>query len=244
MSRSDNPFILVEREDGLVTVTLNRPEQGNRITAPMFDFLADTLDDLARRDDSRVLVLKAAGKDFCLGREAPPPTSEKPPTAAAIRDQLAKVTRANTSLERFPGITIAVVQGRALGAGCSLAGRCDLTLAAENASFGFPEILAGMAPTIVMAYFCKRLPRKKAFEMVVTGREISAGEAERIGLVNRVVPPDRLDSEVAELSSHLLAHDATMLRACKQFLLQLDGTPGDVAAEFGINLLANLLSSR
>ncbi|MBI4491223.1 MAG: enoyl-CoA hydratase/isomerase family protein [Chloroflexi bacterium] len=237
-------WITFQEEGGLAIVSLNRPERGNAFAGPMFDLLAERLEELGRSGHSSVLLLRAEGPDFCVGRERPTGSPPTRPTAAQVRADLAKIQTANEALMRFPGVSIAAVQGRALGAGCSLAGRCDLTLAAADARLGFPEILSALPPTIVLSYYGKVLPRKAIFELVVTGREIAADEAQRIGLVTRVVPPERLEIEARALADGLLQRDAGSLRVCKDFFRRLDRLELEEAADYGIHVLANLLASR
>jgi enoyl-CoA hydratase/carnithine racemase len=150
----------------------------------------------------------------------------------------------NTLLSTLTPITIAAVQGRALGFGAGLATRADLTVAADNARFGFPEIKASLPPTVVMSYLSRWIPRKKALEMVVTGNEIDALEAERLGMINRVAPLSQLDQEVETWVSLLLQTDPIVLRTCKQFLVDSQQMAPTEAATYGIHLLAAVLSSR
>lgn len=237
-------WVRFEEDGALAVISLNRPETGNAFTGPMFDVLTEHLDRVAGEGRHTVLLLRAEGDDFSIGRERPsgPPPSK--PTAAQVREELSKIQRTNEALMRFPGISLAAIQGRALGAGCSLPCRCDLVLAAGDARLGFPEILIKLPPTIVMAYYAKVLPKKAFFDMVVTGREISADEAQRIGLVSRVVSPERLQEDARQVAQELLEKDAQSLRTAKEFWRRLDRVPMEDAADYGINVLANLLASR
>jgi enoyl-CoA hydratase/carnithine racemase len=233
--------VTLAEEAPLAVLTLDRPDQGNRLTPAVFAALTGYLERLS--DDPRftVLLLRAAGADFSLGRV---PAAAPAPTAAELQEEFRRVQRCNEALARFPGISIAAVQGRALGAGCSLAGRCDLVLAAEDARFAFPEVLHGIAPTIVMSYYGKVLPRKAFVELLLTGREIAAAEALRLGLVSRVVPTAALDEQARALARELLERDAETLRVCKRFLGRLDRLTVEDAADYGIALLANAQASR
>lgn len=243
MSRETN-WISLQQEGGLAVLTLNRPQEGNALNGQIFDLLSEQIARLSSSSECRVLLLRAEGPDFCIGRERPSGPPPKPPTAGDFRAEFNKIQRTNETLMAFPGISIAAIQGRALGAGASLAGRCDIALAADDARLGFPEIKSGLAPTIVMSYYAKVLPRKAFFELIVTGREMSAEEARQIGLVTRVVPSDRLQAEARALASELLKHDAEALRTCKAFFRRLERVPMEDAADYGINVLANMLASR
>jgi methylglutaconyl-CoA hydratase len=233
-------FVRVERREALATVTLDRPER-NMFTGEVFDELAEKLEALARDEQLAVLLLRGAGPDFSHGREASHPA---PANALLYRTELARIIRANAALQSFPGISIAVVQGRALGAACSLASRCDLTFAADTAKLGFPEIKGGIPPAIVIAYIGNLLPRKAAVDLIVTGREIDAEEAKSIGLVSHVAPADRLDQEAQRYADDLLAKDHFALRTCKSFFKQLPDLHGETGSQYAITLLATIASSR
>ena len=229
----------VQRRDGLATVTFSRPER-NLFTGELFDELAERLEELNRDADLAVLVLRGAGADFSHGRER----GERAPHALAQRRELARVVRANRAVQAFGGISVAAVQGAALGAGCSLAARCDIVFAADNARLGFPEIKSRGAPAIVIEFLGKLLPKKVAMDLVVTGREIDAEEARRIGLVNHVVAAGQLEAEVERYVQTLLSYDHAALRTCKSFFNQLPDLGGSTGAEYAITLLAAIGTSR
>jgi enoyl-CoA hydratase/carnithine racemase len=237
---ANTEFIRVERHGALATVTLDRPER-NLLTDEVFDELAEKLEALARDEQLAVLLLRGAGADFSRGRE---PLHPAPANALLHRAELSRIVRANAALQSFPGISIAVVQGRALGAACSLAARCDLTFVADTAKLGFPEINVGLPPAIVIAYIGNLLPRKAAVDLVVTGRELNAAEAKSIGLVSHVVAADRLDQEAQRYADELLSKDHFALRTCKSFFRQLPDLHGATGSEYAITLLATILSSR
>lgn len=229
-------------EDGtLAVVTLARPEEGNRLTPGAFEDLLRTLDGPLTGHRHTVLLLRAEGRDFSLGRV---PAAGPTPTAEVLQEEFRRVQRVNEALARFPGISIAAVQGRAFGAGASLAGRCDLVLAAEDARFAFPEVLHGIAPTIVMSYYAKLLPRKAFADLVLTGRDVGAEEARQIGLVSRVVPASDLQQRARALADELLGREARVLWTIKRFLGRVDRLAYEDAADYGIALLANLQASR
>jgi enoyl-CoA hydratase/carnithine racemase len=236
----DAPVILVEQAP-LAIVTLNRPDQGNRLTGQVFETLLGYLERLGDTDRFQVLLLRAEGPDFSLGRV---PASAPSATAAELQEEFRRVQRCNKALARFPGVSIAAVQGRALGAGCSLAGRCDVVIAAEDARFGFPEVRQGIPPTIVISYYGKVLPRKAFVDLVLTGREITAHEALQLGLISRIAPAAELEQQARALAEELLQRDAQTLRVCKRLLSRLDRLAVEDAADYGIALLANAQASR
>jgi enoyl-CoA hydratase/carnithine racemase len=226
------------------TVTLNRPDQGNVVDDEMIELLASTLEQVARDQDCRVLVVRAAGDKFCVGRDPKSGLPVPNPNAYQRRDWVAKITRVNAALRSVFAVTIAAVNGDAHGFGCGLAAQCDLTVASEAATFGFPEIDHGIPPAIVMAYLPRYVPRKIAAEMIFTARKLSAHEAAQLGLVNTVVTAGTLDQEVARLTNTLLEKDHLALRTSKQFLLDTQDMTIEQAMRYGLNVIPVTLSAK
>ena len=239
---ASNGQVRFERKGALVEVTIDHPDR-NLILGPMFDQLSTGIEALARDEEVAVLVLRGVGADFSHGRDPHEPLGP-PETAMQYRKALGTITRANAALQSFPGISLAVVQGAALGAACSIVARCDLAIAGSSARLGFPEINGGGAPAIVIDYVGKALQRKVAMDLVVTGREIDAEEARQIGLVNRVVPDAELDAAAQQYVDELLSKSHRALRTCKAFFNQLPNMQGTVGAEYAITLLAAGRASR
>ena len=234
--------ILVKVDGGVATITLNRPEKGNVLDPPAAAALTQALREAAANRDLKAVVLKGAGADFCAGREAPPPPV-KARTALEVREVLEGIAAANAALLAVPVPTIAAVKGRALGFGCGLVIRSDVVLAAEGARLGFPEIKGDLPPTIILSYVGRVAPRKKAFELVITGREIGPEEAERLGLVTRVVPAGRLDAEVDALAGALAAKPRAVVQTCKEYFRDIQDMTVDEAARHATAVLANVLAS-
>ena len=227
---------------GVVTVvTLNRPEAGNRVDGPILDWLADLFEQIAENVTVQVVVVRGAGQSFCTGREPGHALGTKP-SAWRLRSDLSKLVRANRALQQLPAVTIAAVQGDALGFGCGLAIQCDLTVASKRARFAFPEINAGLPPTVVISYLGHFIPRKIALEMVLTGETFSADACQRLGLVNRVVEPEDLDGEVERLATALVEKDALAARTTKQFFAELYNGQFANRTNYALNLLATTLT--
>lgn len=227
---------------GVVTVvTLNRPEAGNRVDGPILDWLADLFEQIAENVTVQVVVVRGAGQSFCTGREPDHALGTKP-SAWRLRSDLSKLVRANRALQQLPAVTIAAVQGDALGFGCGLAIQCDLTVASKRARFAFPEINAGLPPTVVISYLGHFIPRKIALEMVLTGETFSADACQRLGLVNRIVEHEDLDSEVERLATALVEKDALAARTTKQFFAELYNGQFANRTNYALNLLATTLT--
>ena len=149
-------FVDLRRHGRTAHVTLDRPDAGNRLTRAMMEELIETLQAVGEAD---VLVLAGAGDDFCLGRDQ----SERP-AGVSPKDNLGLILKANAAVRDFPGISVALVQGRALGFGSGLALQCDLVLAADTAALGFDEISHGFPPLIVQSYLRYYVPEKVALD--------------------------------------------------------------------------------
>jgi len=202
-------FIDWQYGDGVGRLTLKR-QPLNILNIAMLHEMRDALDEAAREESMRALVLRAEGKLFSAGVDVADHTADK------VGEMIPLVDRVCTALADFPAPTLAVVHGHALGGGCEVALCCDLIVAAEGAKFGQPEIkLATVAPIASL-----RLPPligyRRAAEMLFTGDTIGAAEAVRIGLINRAVPAGELDKTVDELVGKLTTLSAAALRVCKR----------------------------
>ena len=233
--------VLIEKAGDTARITLNRPEKGNAVDLELMLALTESLAEAAADKTLRLLVIEGRGEHFCSGRE---PDVPRPENAAQFAEALGRIVRVNKLLQSFPGISMAVVRGKAFGFGCGLAVQSDVTLAAADARFAFPEIKAGFPPTIVMSYLSRWIHRKKALELVMTGGELSAEEAERQGLVNRVVPPDRLADEKGRWIEALSDRNLDGLQATKAFFRDTAEWSTGAAAQYGITRLANFFASR
>ena len=233
--------VILEKAGGVASLTLNRPEKGNSVDSETMALLTDALAEAAADEGLRLLVIEGRGDHFCSGRE---PDTPRPGNAARWAEALGRIVRVNDLLQSFPGVSLAVVRGKAFGFGCGLAVQSDVTIAAADARFAFPEIRSGFPPTVVMSYLSRWMHRKKALELVLTGGEISAQEAERQGLVNGVAPPDRLAEEKRRWTETLAGRDLEGLRAAKAFFRDTAEWSTGAAAQYGVTRLANFFASR
>jgi methylglutaconyl-CoA hydratase len=206
---------LVRRETvgAVTTLTINRPEAAGAITlATMQQLIAG----LREASDSLVLVIRSEGADFTVGRD-----QIERPAGITRRESLGLILTANELLKSFPGVSVCVVQGRALGFGSGLAGQSDVTIAADTAVFGFDEVRHGLAPLVVAEYLPAIVGPKAAAELILTGRTIDAVEAQRLGLVNRVVPEAQLASAADGVIQGLKELEPGALRLMKRYAQQL-----------------------
>ena len=184
--------LLVETTDGVMLIRLNRPEALNALNSQVLAELTQTLDAAEANDDVRCLVITGSEKAFAAGADI------KEVSGKSYADMFSSnfFGAAADRMAAFRKPIIAAVAGYALGGGCELAMLCDFIIAAETAKFGQPEITLGVAPGIGGTQRLTRFVGKsKAMEMILTGRMMDAAEAERSGLVSRVVPADKLIEE-------------------------------------------------
>ena len=208
--------IIVERNDGVVTVTLNRPEKKNAANDLMWDELQQTFDEVARSSDDRVLVVTGAGGAFCSGADlSPGDVSDE----GVVR--MRRIGDVALALHRLPKPTIAKVRGVAAGAGCNLALGCDLIVAAEDARFIEIFSKRGLSLDFGGSWLLPRLVGlHKAKELAFFADALSAAEAERIGLVNRVVAEAEIDGFVDGWATRLAAGPPLAVGMSKQMLNQ------------------------
>jgi enoyl-CoA hydratase/carnithine racemase len=203
--------IRVEVVDAVATLTLDRPERRNALTWTMIQDLRQIARDLRDDDAVRVVVLTGAGdKAFCAGADLTGMAAGAGPLA--LHDSRGDLAELFRELWQLGKPTIAKVRGYALAGGMGLALACDLVVAADDAQFGTPEIDVGLWPFVITVPLVRSMPPKKALELMMTGRRVSATEAERIGFVTRVVPVDQLDDAVEQLARTLAAKSPAIMR--------------------------------
>ena len=188
---------------GVHTLTLNRPASFNTLSEEVLAALQSALDAIALDASARVLVIAAQGKAFCAGHNLKDMRAQ--PELAYYQKLFAQCTRVMLGIQNLPVPVIARVQGLATAAGCQLVAQCDLAVAASCASFGVNGIDVGLFCATPSVPLVRNMPAKQAMEMLLTGEFISADEARARGLVNRVVPLERLDEEVETMVLTLLA---------------------------------------
>ena len=201
----------------VATVTLNRAEKRNAISYELIEEIHHALH-AVQKSSAHIMILTGAGAAFCSGmdldnlREITKHTEEE---NLADSGRMAQMFRA---LYDFPKVTIAAVNGPAIAGGSGLATLCDFTLASSAAKFGYTEVRIGFVPAIVATFLLRQVGEKQARDLLLTGRIIDAEEAFRIGLVNEVVPPDKLLARAEELAETLAANSPASLLATKRLL--------------------------
>lgn len=239
MSREQSEFLNIrfEKTGPRADLIINRPEKRNALNAATIAELLQAFQVCKKDPAVRVVVLGGAGdKAFCAG-------ADLAENMQPMNEYLRLVQRENfTGLFKIiPNLgkpVIGQVQGLALAGGCGLAASCDFVIASETARFGTPEVNVGLFPMMVSAILLRNLGRKKAYDLMFTGRQIDANEAERIGLVTRVVPAAQLKAEVDTLAASLAAISPAVLKLGKDAVQKADQMPFNDALDYLSTMLS------
>jgi len=205
--------VVIEHTGDVLTFTLNRGDVGNEVSVAMFDAMSDALRSEAVQPKARVLRIRANGDVFCTGRE------RAGRDAVSIRTEVARLIELKRLVRNTSLISIAQVQGDALGFGFGLAILCDFTLVASSARLGFPEMRSGLPPAAIMAYLGGYALPKVLFPMVLFGDPITPEAALQAGLVTRVCDRANLHADADALAARILSLDEAGAKQCKAFFL-------------------------
>lgn len=224
--------VLYQVNNNIITITINRPDKRNALNPSVLVGLNECFDRAANESEAGVIVLTGAGnKTFCaggdlekgvLGEESFLTEHDK---KSAYPDLLIK-------MHRCPKPIIAAVKGHCLAGGVGLCLSCDVVIASEDAVFGQPEIKIGVWPYMVTAVLIRNVGRRKALELCLTGEPISAATAENIGMINKVVPGDKLTEEVENMARKLNASSPAVLGLGKRSFYQIADMDFGAALEF------------
>lgn len=233
--------LLEDRDDrGVVTLTLNRPQAFNALSEAMLTALGDAFDALAQDDTVRAVVLGASGKAFCAGHDLKEMRAE--PSLDYYQRLFAQCTAVMLSIQRLPVPVIARVQGLATAAGCQLVAMCDLAVANDDARFAVSGVNVGLFCATPGVALSRNVPRKAAFEMLVTGEFVSAEQARVLGLVNRVVAAAALDDEVEAVVASIVAKPRLAVAMGKAlFYRQIDVDIESAYADAGTTMACNMM---
>ena len=212
-------LITLDKQAGVGKLTLNRPP-ANVMNYEMLVEINQALDDLAKDESVKVVLVRGSGnRAFSAGVEVKDHLGERMPLT------IKEFGKVFYGLRNLGKPSIAVVNGVALGGGCELVAGCDIAIASDKAQLGQPEIkLGGLAP-VAAALFPRIMGERKAFELIMLGDNISAGDAERFGLVNKVVPDAELDAAAEVLTKKFLALSGIGVKLCREALFQAADSP-------------------
>lgn len=215
------PVVRVDRVDGVAVITLNRPRARNAVNAPLSLALGEALEDIDADPSLHVGVLTGAGPAFCAGADLKALAAGEPITAHGHPDW----GFAGLVQHEISKPLIAAVNGFALGGGTEILLACDLAVLSDNASVGFPEVRRGLfAAAGGLIRMPRQVPTKLVMELALTGEAMSAREALRWGLVNRVVPPERVMAEAMQLAHAIAANAPLAVRASKKMVHRATAT--------------------
>lgn len=223
--------VLLEKDGGVATVALNRPKVLNAFSMQLHEEIYDALNDAAADDETRCIVLRGEGKGFSAGADLAEVTGgDGDPNGPDLGEYLRNTySRLITQMVGIEKPIVAALHGPVYGAGLGLALACDLRLAAESAKFSVAFIKIGLIPDAGVTFFLPRVVGLgRAMHMSMLGESVDAGEAQRIGLVNKVVPDERLGEETSALAGRLAGLPTQALGRIKQTLHK--SFEGDLAA--------------
>jgi len=213
----DYKTLHLAHDSRIATITLNRPDKRNAINYELIEDLLAALNEVAN-SSALVLILTGAGKAFCSGMDLDnlkALAGRSPEQRLKDSESVACLFR---SLYDLPRPTIAAVNGAAVAGGCGLATLCDFTLAVPEAKFGYTEVRIGFVPAIVSTFLLRQVGEKHARDLLLTGRIIGAEEAHRVGLINEIVPPEKLIDRARELATLLMENSPVSLACTKRLL--------------------------
>lgn len=228
--------VLASSADSVAWLTLNRPDKRNALNDALVAGLKRSLAQADADPSVRVVALRGAGKDFCSGADLSALQKIADASVMENLDDVDSLAELFLLLRRMRKPVVAVVQGRALAGGCGLATACDLVVASEGSSFGYPEVRIGFVPAMVMAILRRNVSEKRAFELIVGGDTLSAGEAERVGLINRVFPDAGFEEAARDFVAELAGRSASAVQLCKRLLYQQDAMGFETAIRAGADL--------
>ena len=211
---TEEAVLLRDDQDGLTTLTLNRPAQYNAMSEEVLAALQRELEAIAGDSAVRVVVLAAKGKAFCAGHDLKQMRAN--PQQSYYHDLFEQCSRMMMIINQIPQPVIAKVQGLATAAGCQLVAACDLAVAADTARFATSGINVGLFCSTPAVAVSRNVSRKKALEILLTGEFMDAQTALEQGLVNRVVPAAELDTAVAALAGAIMAKSAVAVSMGKE----------------------------
>ncbi len=220
-TRTESDEVLLESGEGILTITINRPQARNAVTLAVARAIAAAVDELDSRDDLRIGILTGAGGSFCAGMDL----------KGFLRGE-----RPSIEGRGFGGLTlrppkkplIAAVEGYALAGGFELVLACDLVVAAENAQFGVPEVKRGLAATAGgLVRLPRQLPYRVALELALTGDMFPATRALSYGLINQVSAPGEALERARDLARRIVANGPLAVAASKRVIVESQGWPAD-----------------
>jgi enoyl-CoA hydratase/carnithine racemase len=232
-----------ENEAHVATVTLTRPEFGNKLMTDDIRSLGRAILSAGREPEVKAVLVKAQGDQFCMGRD-PGPAAPNTKSALQTRTSVTEpILGLYADLRATPVPVIAVVQGEARGFGCAFVGQCDLAIAAEPATFSLPEMDTDLPPTLAISAVLGKVALKRLMHLVYTREKIWAKEALELGLLSEVVPALELEKAAAKTVARLTDRSRSALEAVKEYMAIAPHLDPVAASRYASALLSVVLSS-
>ncbi|MEW5847496.1 MAG: enoyl-CoA hydratase-related protein [Myxococcota bacterium] len=209
--------LLKDLKDGVLTLTLNRPDKRNALSPELQSLLISAFTDAARDDAVRTVVLTGSGdKMFCSGGDLGEMSGDE--GFLKVHEGRGKFAELLSILEGFPKPTVCRVGGHAMAGGIGLVLACDLVAAADDVTFSTPEVARGLFPMMISALIVRQLGRKRAYELMLLGDRWTASQAREAGMVNFVVARAELDAKVAQVATRLASYSPAIMTLGKRAL--------------------------
>ncbi len=225
--------LILDISGAVATITLNRPDKRNAMSATMIAELQTALDEI-EKSHVRVGILTGAGKAFCSGMDLEMLAAIAQQTPAENQEDSRRMAKMFRRIWSFPRPLIAAVNGAALAGGCGIATLCDFTLAVAEAKFGYTEVKIGFLPALVSVFLIRQIGEKRTRDLLLTGRILEAVEAKEMGLVNEIVPAENLIARSKELAELLIAASPASLSRAKRLMTSAAAASVDADLERAI----------
>ena len=208
------PLIVTQQlAPGLTSFQLNRPDRRNALSIALMDELCDAMEQLAQQPTARVVMLRGAGTAFCAGLDL-----HEASNMSLVQRSAECVQRTLTLLRESPLVTIAVVHGGAYAGGAGLMAACDIAIASDDVTIGFPEARRGLLPALICEVMMTKVREGDLRELFLAGSMIDAERAQQIGLLQQIAPPVQLEVKALEIAHSVLAGGPQTIRATKAML--------------------------
>ncbi|MFC2025300.1 enoyl-CoA hydratase-related protein [Chloroflexota bacterium] len=227
--------LIVEKKNRVGVITLNRPEVRNALNTQLSEEMIEALQGYDKDPEVVVIIITGAGAAFCSGHDF---SELQGKTLTDFRRTFVKSVQVLQTMAGISKAVIAAVNGYATAMGCALAAGCDLVVASEEAKFQTPGVNIGFACVTPMAAIYRSVGRKKCLEMIITGEAIDANEAERIGLVNKVVPQKDLEKAAFELAEKIASKAPLALQFGKQAFYAMADMQHDQAYKYAVEMIS------
>jgi enoyl-CoA hydratase/carnithine racemase len=240
---SANEPILISIENSIATLTVNRPDARNAMSIEILEAFHSAVDKL-QSADAHVLVITGAGRAFCAGMDLKAVLVELSGDASIGKQLLSSLAELTLKIRALPMVTVASINGAAIGGGCGLACVCDVAITHSDAKLGFPEVDLGLCPAVIAPWVVKKLGAGVARHAMLMGGIMSGEQAHEIGLVDALAPSrEQLPELTNEISERLASGGAKALAATKDLLNTIDGSIDPTLVRKGAELSASVLAT-